>query len=119
MNAEQIKQIVKETVSELKRQGMLQNDINVKYKEASDILKQYYLAEETEPGFMPQVGEALCALTKDPYYSIIPLYYCHLYTIERIAELLEVEVSTVTRNKKRLCIAFYDEYTNIANGNHL
>ena len=110
MNTEElIKKVVRQTVDELKRAGMLRDDTSEKYREASKILKRYYKANE-EPGFMKAVGNTLSILTEDQYYSILPLYYCHGYTNESIAELLNVEVSTVTRNKKRLCIEFYNWY---------
>lgn len=109
------KEIVRETINELNRRGLLKDDQTIKYREASEILREYYKAHQVDN----QVWEALGIIGGDQYYTIIPLYFLKNYTIEKIAEILNVEVSTVSRNKKRLCIQFYDIYSDIKNGNRL
>ena len=111
MTVDEVKFIVKQTITELDRRGLLRDDQTIKYREASAILTEYYKAQEADK----KIWQALCLIGGDQYYSIIPLYFQRNYTIERIAEILNVEVSTVSRNKKRLCIMFYDIY----NGNRL
>mgnify|MGYP003465036329 CR=1 FL=1 len=51
---------------------------------------------------------ALEVFRNDMYIDIINLYYRDGETIERIAEELDVDISTVTRNKKRLCLSLYN-----------
>ncbi|WP_064590642.1 sigma-70 family RNA polymerase sigma factor [Streptobacillus moniliformis] len=41
-------------------------------------------------------------LEKDRYFKIIPLKYFEKKTLENIASILKIDVSTVKRNKKRL-----------------
>ena len=43
----------------------------------------------------------------DDYFDIIPLYYFTGNTIEHIASGYDVDISTITRNKKRLCYEIY------------
>ena len=89
------------TINELKKNGMLKTDVS--YQEASELLQAYYEGGERDK----QIREALKGVSSDKYYKIIPLYYGYNYTIEQIAEVLQVETSTVTRNKKRLCLKIY------------
>lgn len=110
-----VRTTVRATINELNRRGLLKDDQTIKYREASEILREYYKAQEADK----QVWEALGIIGGDQYYTIIPLYFLKNYTIEKIAEILNVEVSTVSRNKKRLCIQFYDIYSDIKNGNRL
>lgn len=100
---EYIRQIVREVIAELNRNGLLITQDAHAYEKASEALKQYYQNKTPVAG----LEKALSAIEDDPYFDIIPLYYARGYTNEKIAELLNVETSTVTRNKKRLCLALY------------
>ena len=51
---------------------------------------------------------ALEAIEGDPYAKIIPLYFDYDYKIEELAEQFDCEISTISRNKKRLSLAIYD-----------
>lgn len=101
---ELVKATVRETIRELKRGGLLKSESDIAYTEATAILKSYYVDGETDTA----VASALHELSDDPYYNIIPLYFRYGYTIERIAEYFDVEISTVSRNKKRLCLELYN-----------
>lgn len=98
-----IREIVKETISELKRTGLLKNVTDLAYSEVTELLKDYYDSGERDS----VISKALKELDSDTYFKIIPLYFRYNYTIEQIAEVFDVEISTITRNKKRLCLDIY------------
>ena len=98
-----IKETVQETIKQLKKNGLLRNVADLVYHEATATLKKYYKDGENNAA----VASALKELEQDQYYKIIPLYFRYGYTIEEIAEVFEVEISTISRNKKRLSLDFY------------
>lgn len=106
MSEDEIRTIVRVTIEELKRSGILKPYNETAYAEASEMLRAYFSGDSDE-----RIETALKHLERDPYYKILPLYYDYGYTIEKIAEHFEVEVSTIVRNKKRLCLAIYAEVT--------
>lgn len=101
---EVIKSIVDETIRQLKREGLLKDAKDVAYHEITARLRQYFRDGETDP----EVTEAIRKVDDDQYSKILPLYFRYGYTLEAIAETLDVEVSTVKRNKKRLSLKIYD-----------
>lgn len=104
MDKELVRQIVRETIEEMKRQGLLTSVSELAYSEATSLLSDYYkdgMADEL-------VSAAINDLSGDKYKEIIPLYFGYGYTIERIAEIYDVDVSTITRNKRRLCLSIYN-----------
>ena len=104
MDEETIKKIVKQTIEELLRSGILRNNNELAYAEISSILTAYYQDGQDDELIRKAVQET----ESDPYGKIIPLYFDYGYTIERIAEAFHVEISTITRNKKRLCLQIYN-----------
>ena len=100
-----IKEIVRETIKELKRSGMLKNVSDMAYSEATALLRSYYKKGENNKA----VAKALKEIEHDTYYKIIPLYFRYGYTVEEISEVFDVEPSTITRNKKRLCLTIYEK----------
>lgn len=109
MPDEEIKKIidlaVKTSIAEYKKSGLLKDSDNVAYSDASAILSSYYAQDKTDTA----LAYAIQGQRFDPYYKIIPMYFEDKKTIESIAEELGVDVSTVVRNKKRLCLAIYNE----------
>lgn len=103
MTSEEIKTIVAATVEELRRKGLLRSSTDLAYSEAAAALFTYYETGEHDR----RVKAVLTKLSGDPYFKILPMFYGYRYTIESIAEAFDVEVSTVTRNKKRLCVAVH------------
>ena len=99
-----VQEIVAETIRQLKKDGLLRDPAAVAYREAGSILRKYYKNGEDDPA----VKKAVDRLRDDPYFKIIPLYYGYHYTIEDLAEVYEVEISTISRNKKRLSLAGYN-----------
>ena len=104
MTEDEIRAVVRITIEELKRGGLLKGFADIAYTEAASLLQAYYEGGETDP----EIRSAIDGLKDDAYFKIIPLYFSYGYTIERIAELFKVEISTITRNKKRLCLAIYN-----------
>ena len=96
---------VEKTIAEFKKSGLLKDSENVAYSDASAILSSYYKMDKKEAS----ITYAIQGIRFDPYARIIPMYYEQGKTLETIAEELGVDVSTVVRNKKRLCLAIYNE----------
>lgn len=96
---------VKKSIVEFKKSGLLKDTENVAYSDASAILSNYYKTDKKEAS----ITYAIQGIRFDPYVRIIPMYYKEGKTLEIIAEELGVDVSTVVRNKKRLCLAIYNE----------
>lgn len=96
---------VEKTIAEFKKSGLLKDSENVAYSDASAILSSYYKTGKKESS----ITYAIQGIRFDPYARIIPMYYEQGKTLETIAEELGVDVSTVVRNKKRLCLTIYNE----------
>lgn len=96
---------IKRSINEYKKSGILKQADNVVYDDISQILTNYYKGGEKEAS----ITYAIQGLRFDPYFRIIPMYYGEGKKVEEIAEALGVDVSTVVRNKKRLCLEVYNE----------
>lgn len=94
---------VRRTINELKKSGLMRDTNNALYDEATEILSNYYETGKNEAS----ITYAIQSMRFDPYYRIIPLYFERGYKLESIAEELGVDVSTIVRNKKRLCLEIY------------
>lgn len=99
MTRDEIEEIVQLTVKTLKREGMTKTFSEIMYRDTARLLYNHFNDEYSE-----KVAKALNSVKTDMYYPIIPMYYGKRMTHEQIAEKMSVEVSTITRNKKRLCI---------------
>lgn len=96
---------IERTISEYKRSGMLKDLEDVSYSEACAVLKDYF-----DNGQDNQVIKyAIQTQRFDPYFRIIPRYFEDRETIEGIADEMGVDISTIVRNKKRLCLAIYND----------
>ena len=94
-----VKEVVKQTVDDLIRRGYLRKPEKQEVREIGTLLSQYYKGKENA-----DVREVLNAIRDDPYFDIFPMYYRNGLTLEAIAERFRTEVSTISRNKKRLCL---------------
>ena len=74
------------------------------YSDATDILTNYYKSNEKDN----KITYAIQGIRFDPYFRIIPMCFEQELTIEKIAEELNVDTSTIVRNKKRLCLSIYN-----------
>ena len=104
MTQEEIRQVVRETIAELRRQGVLQDDIQQAYQISAQRLKMYYSGNTDA-----KLAEVLDNLRNDVYFDIIVLYYRDGLTLEQLAHKLHIDTSTAKRNKKRLCLEIYSE----------
>ena len=100
---EYIDHAIDKLISELKKSGMIKNPKNSIYSEVSEMLFNYYRNEKRING----MNDILNDIKSNPYYEIIPMYYENNQTIENIAEYFGVDVSTIVRNKKKLCLEIY------------
>lgn len=96
---------VKSAINQFKKAGLLKDSENVAYSDASQMISSFYAAGQKDQS----IAYAISGQRFDPYYKIIPLYFKDKKTVEAIAEELEVDITTVFRNKKRLCLAIYNE----------
>lgn len=99
-----IDQAIERSIKAYKKNGLLKGGAVAAYTDASEVLSSYFRNGKTDV----QITYAIQTQRFDPYFRIISLYFEQRKTIEQIAELLEVDVSTVMRNKKRLCLAIYE-----------
>ena len=102
LDESEVKRIVQLTITELKKQELLQDAESVAYKEISERLNNYYIGYHDD-----DLQAVLDDLKNDSYFDIITMFYFEGYTVEKIAEQLDVDVRTVSRNKKRLCLEMY------------
>ena len=103
-----VKRIVQITIQELKRQELLKDAERVAYEEISERLKRFFTPLS---GQDDDLAEVLEQLKSDKYRHILWMFYRDHYTVEEIAERLNVDVRTVSRNKKRLCLEIYSKLT--------
>lgn len=96
---------VKKSIAEFKKNGLLKDTENVAYSDASAILSSYYKTDKKDAS----ITYAIQGIRFDPYARIISMYYEQGKTLETIAEELGVDISTIVRNKKRLCLEIYNE----------
>ena len=95
---ELVRQTVRETIETLKREGMLKSADDIRYKEMTQRLFDYY----REPDKDQELGEAIERLRTDDYFEILPRYFSRRMSVEDLAGAYGCERSTVWRNKKRL-----------------
>lgn len=100
-----IEMAVQRTVRELKKSGRMKQDDDAVYDDMKEILADYYSKGKTDA----KITYAIYGKRFDPYYSIIIDYYEKGLTLAAIAEKMGVDVSTVGRNKRRLCLEIYNE----------
>ena len=103
LTEKEVKIIVKATIDELRKSGYLKRSDDIAYSEVSARLFEYFKHPDSDP----VINSALDRIKGDRYYSIITMYYRDRYTIDWIAESFGCEISTITRNKRRLCLKIY------------
>ena len=103
MDKGEVQVIVMQTIKELRRKGLLRDDYGVILKEIEPELRQFFSNRQNKT-----IEQFLINYSDDHYIDIIYLHYRDSVTIERIAELLDKDVSTIKRNKKRLLTKMYE-----------
>ena len=96
---------VQKTIKEYKKNGILKDSGAAAYADVSEILSSYYKGGKNEMS----ITYAIQGQRFDPYFRIIQMYFEAGKTIAEIAEELNVDTSTIVKNKKRLCLAIYNE----------
>lgn len=96
---------VQKTIKEYKKNGILKDNGAAAYADVSEILSSYYKGGKNEMS----ITYAIQGQRFDPYFRIIQMYFEAGKTIAEIAEELNVDTSTIVKNKKRLCLAIYNE----------
>ena len=99
----EVKRIVRITISELRTQELLQDVERAAYKEISERLVKFFSLDAQDD----DLSSVLEQIKSDKYRHILWMFYRDGYTVEEIAERIGVDVRTVSRNKKRLCLAIY------------
>ena len=105
MSDEQVREIVKATIAELRKQGLL--NTRAEYPKAAKMLFDYYANGEQDE----RITEALKEIEGDLYFEAFEAFFRKEQTVEDIAEVYGVEVSTISRNKKRLSLKVYELVT--------
>ena len=108
---ETVSQTVNETVSKLKKAGLLKDNRLSAYEKTERILRDYDkykvgILKDCEDRdqtkkFIIIVDHALSEIENDYYYAIIPMMFFNDRSREEIAEHFNVDVKTITRHKKR------------------
>ena len=99
----EITEVVKDTVKEMRQNGLLKRSDDVAYSEVSNRLYEYYRNPEKDP----EVGAALEKIKGDFYTSSLADYYRDHLSLDVIAEAYHCDLTTIKRNKKRLCLRLY------------
>lgn len=98
----QIREIVKMTLEELEKRGKIKNPYNRIRKEVERSLELYFSGKDETC-----ISGCLEQMADDPYIGIIYAQYKDHQTMEKTAELLGKDVSTIKRNKRRLILDIY------------
>lgn len=102
MTEEEIKRIVKETVTELRNQEMLRESDEAIIEEMSERLRLFFSGRQDI-----ELGKVLQEIKGDYYFEIIPLHYGQGMTLTAIASYLGADKATISRNRKRLLRGIY------------
>ena len=103
MDGNEVQKIVIATIAELRRQGLLKDKYDTVRKEVEPQIRSFFLNKNSE-----NIRKFLIDYSDDMYIDIIYLHYRDNVTLERIAECMSKDVSTVKRNKKRLLTLLYE-----------
>lgn len=104
MTNDEIREIVRITINELANRNMIRTDrYQIVLKSLEPRLREFFKDNRDK-----QMGQILYRLSGDSYIDIIYSQYRDGITMERIAEEMDKDVSTIKRNKKRLMMNIYD-----------
>lgn len=105
MTEEEIRAIVDITIEEYKRKGLIVDKETAAYSDACELLQSYY--DEGEKDL--RISYAVQSVRFDPYFRVLSMYFKEHQKAEVIAQSMGVDISTVVRNKKRLCLEIYKD----------
>lgn len=97
MNKKEIRIVVEETIAALRSEGLLKSADS--YSRVRDLLRR---AGKT--GIMDSdLSSVLDEIKDDYYFEVLRMNYFGGMTLEQIAEVYDKDVTTIARNKRRLC----------------
>jgi len=103
MDENEVRKIVIATIAEMSRQGRLKSEYDVIRKKVEPLIRQFFKTKSDEI-----IKKFLIEFSDDLYIDIIYLHYRDNMTLEKIAELINKDIRTVKRNKKRILISLYN-----------
>jgi RNA polymerase sigma factor (sigma-70 family) len=102
MNENFVKNIIHQTICELKRNNLLKTTQTSPFQKTEKLLYVYPDIEEVDDVVLDALRDSLEKLEDDEDYSIIEMKYFEKMTHEEIAEELFIDPSTVTRRKNKI-----------------
>lgn len=106
MTQNEIREVVKITIDELLKNKILDIDNYQTALRAVEV-NLYTYFDGTNKDCIG-VSKLLNSLSDDPYIDVIYLNYRDGKTLEFIAEVMDKDISTIKRNKKRLIFKLYE-----------
>lgn len=98
-----IDEAIERKIAELRNDGAIKEDSDVIYSKVSNMLYEFFAGKKIKG-----MTDALKRIEDDHMGAIIPMFYRDRQTVSSIASTLNMDDRTVTRNKKRLCLALYE-----------
>ena len=98
-----IQETVKETIFEMRRNGLLKRADDVAYNQIGARLYEFF----KDPDKDPEMQAALDKIRGDYYAASLADYYRDHLSLDVIAEAYHCELTTIKRNKKRLCLQLF------------
>lgn len=96
------KKAARETVTELKRSGMLSDIGDTRYKRTEDLLRNYGAGKNISAEQARRVEQALAYVAGQQYTDAVQLYYFENLTNAEVADRLHASERTVIRKRQRL-----------------
>jgi DNA-directed RNA polymerase specialized sigma subunit len=101
-----IERTVEKTIARMTVAGVIKVDQKPVTQKTVDLLERYEQLKLSDQPFskkvVAQIDTALDQIRKDPFFSIIPMFYFEKVSREDIAFHFGVNEKTITRNRKRL-----------------
>lgn len=110
MEKEQIQEIVRQTVQELKAAGMLKDDGKTDYEKTEELLRQYPELQKSDSDYarrvVAEIDACLAEAENEPYVDVIRLFYFGGVKNAACAKMLCCEERTCRRNRRKLVERF-------------
>lgn len=105
MDKAEVQKIIQMTIDEFKRQGLLKekDSYSEVLRKVEPIIREYFMRKNNK-----QIERFLIEYSDDTYIDIIYLHYRDGVTIGRMADIMDKDISTIKRNKKRLIKSIYN-----------
>lgn len=117
---EVIKLTVDTTIDKLMSEGLFDPSKSTTYYKTEELLRNYKRLKASDHGpttrkVIKKLNDALAMIEQDPMSKIIRLYYIEGVTRDGVAKIMNIQPTTVSRNKRRLVnelkvMLFSDEF---------